>query len=71
VRVYHCCLLRRFSPQFAGVLANSDKAPDRALIGFPHAAELPAVGWKLDNLGRMSAAKRREAYEGLEPILRG
>ncbi len=39
------------------------------LLGIAHAPDLPAVRWKLHNLGRMGAAKRREAVAGLERVL--
>jgi predicted nucleotidyltransferase component of viral defense system len=52
------------------LLSVKGKTPDWSLIGFPQAAELPAVRWKLENLGRMTAARHREAYERLEQVLK-
>ena len=39
------------------------------LLGVAHAPDLPAVRWKLHNLGRMGAARRREAVAELERVL--
>lgn len=43
--------------------------PDWDLLGIPHAAELPAVGWKLENLARMAPEKHRKALDELENLL--
>jgi predicted nucleotidyltransferase component of viral defense system len=43
--------------------------PDWDLLGIPHAAELPAVRWKLENLARMAPAKHRKALSNLESLL--
>ena len=43
--------------------------PQWELLGVEHAAKLPAVRWKLQNLGRMSPEKHREALGNLERIL--
>lgn len=39
------------------------------LLGVEHVAELPAVRWKLQNLGRMEEARRRAAVAELERAL--
>lgn len=39
------------------------------LLGVPHAPDLPAVRWKLHNLGRMGAARRAAAVAELERVL--
>jgi hypothetical protein len=52
------------------LLSVKGKAPDWALIDLPKAAELPAVRWKLENLGRMNADRHREAFARLEQVLR-
>jgi predicted nucleotidyltransferase component of viral defense system len=52
------------------LLSVKGKTPDWSLIGFPQAAELPAVQWKLKNLDRMKPARHREAYERLEQVLK-
>jgi hypothetical protein len=52
------------------LLSVKGKTPDWALIGLPKAAELPAVRWKLQNLGRMNTARHREAFARLEQVLR-
>ena len=39
------------------------------LLAVEHAAELPAVRWKLQNLGRMGEERRRAAVAGLERAL--
>jgi predicted nucleotidyltransferase component of viral defense system len=40
------------------------------LLAVEHAAELPAVRWKLQNLGRMGEERRRAAVAGLERALK-
>jgi predicted nucleotidyltransferase component of viral defense system len=52
------------------LLSVKGKTPNWALIGLPKAAELPAVRWKLQNLGRMNTARHREAFARLEQVLR-
>jgi predicted nucleotidyltransferase component of viral defense system len=43
--------------------------PRWELLGVEHAPELPAVRWKLQNLGRMDKTKRKEAVANLERAL--
>jgi len=43
--------------------------PRWELLGVAHAPDLPAVRWKLHNLGRMDAARRRQAVADLEHAL--
>lgn len=43
--------------------------PGWDLLGVTHAADLPAVRWKLQNLARMSPERRREALDNLERVL--
>ena len=43
--------------------------PDWAQFSFPDVAGLPAVRWKLHNIARMTAAKRRAAAEDLRQVL--
>jgi len=43
--------------------------PSWDLLGVAHAADLPAVRWKLQNLAQMSADKHREALDNLERVL--
>lgn len=53
------------------LLSLHDGAPDFDAIGLPHAATLPAVRWKLLNLGRLRStdpekhARQRAAIEKL------
>ena len=42
--------------------------PSWDLLGVAHAADLPAVRWKLQNLAQMSADKHREALDNLERV---
>jgi predicted nucleotidyltransferase component of viral defense system len=44
-------------------------APDWALFDVPHARDLPAVRWKLENLARLSADKREQLLKGLNVAL--
>ena len=43
--------------------------PDWRLLGVPGAAELPAVRWKVDNLARLPAERRRKLLSDLEKVL--
>ncbi len=43
--------------------------PDWDLLGVLHAADLPAVRWKLENLARMAPEKHRKALDELESLL--
>ncbi|MBY0270781.1 MAG: nucleotidyl transferase AbiEii/AbiGii toxin family protein [Burkholderiales bacterium] len=43
--------------------------PDWGLLGVPHAKDLPAVQWKLRNLGQMSPDKHADAVGKLEDVL--
>lgn len=43
--------------------------PNWDLLGVAHAADLPAVRWKLQNLAKMSPDKHREALDNLERVL--
>lgn len=45
------------------------REPDWTLLEVAHAAELPAVRWKMHNLSQMAPAKHREAVERLERLL--
>lgn len=45
------------------------REPEWRLLGVDHAAELPAVKWKLHNLGRMSPEAHRDAVARLERAL--
>lgn len=67
-------LLRRVSemldaPSRAFLESVEREAPDFALLGLPHAADLPGVRRKLSNLGQRSAAKRAADYEQLAAFL--
>ncbi len=46
-----------------------DEHPDWSLLGVPHAAKLPALRWKLHNLGARSAAKRAADRAKFESFL--
>ena len=68
-------LLRRIaelldSPSRAFLESIEREAPDFALIGLPHTADLPGVRRKLTNMGQRSAAKRTADYEQLKDFLR-
>lgn len=43
--------------------------PDWSLFDLPGAKELPAVRWKLENLGKLAADKRAQLLEGLNDAL--
>ena len=44
--------------------------PTWDLLGIAHAADLPAVRWKLQNLAQMAPEKHRKALDNLERVLR-
>ncbi len=44
--------------------------PTWDLLGIAHAADLPAVRWKLQNLAQMAPEKHRKAPDNLERVLR-
>jgi hypothetical protein len=43
--------------------------PDWALLDIPHARELPAVRWKLQNLDKLTVCKRSDLLERLQVVL--
>jgi len=43
--------------------------PDWSLLDLPGAKELPAVRWKLENLAKLSSAKRAQLLSGLSEAL--
>ena len=53
------------------LLSFKQGAPDWSLLPLPGVAQLPAVQWKLLNIGRMSKAKHAEAVGKLKRILFG
>ena len=53
------------------LLSLKEGTPKWELSAFPNAASLPAVRWKLFNLGKMSAVKKKEALKKLEEVLTG
>lgn len=53
----------------AFLLSVKGRQPDWSLIDLPDIADLPAVRWKLANLGRMSEARHAAAFDGLRRVL--
>lgn len=51
------------------LLSLKEGAPQWNIFAYPETALLPAVKWKLYNLGRMSANKKKEALGKLEKVL--
>jgi hypothetical protein len=43
--------------------------PDWALLGVPGAEQLPALQWKLHNLGKLGAEQRAQLVQALEAVL--
>ena len=43
--------------------------PDWSLIGMPHAAELPAVRWRQENLNKLDHHRREALLDGLRAAL--
>lgn len=53
------------------LLSLKEGTPNWDLFAFPVASSLPAVRWKLHNLDKMNAEKKKEAYKKLEDVLSG
>jgi predicted nucleotidyltransferase component of viral defense system len=51
------------------LLSVKNREPDWSLLDLKGVEALPAVRWKLQNLGRMSAAKHKEAFDRLMEVL--
>ncbi len=51
------------------LLSLKEGKPKWELFAFPQAASLPAVRWKLHNLGKMTSQKRKDALLKLEDVL--
>ncbi len=51
------------------LLSLKEGTPNWKLFAFPEAASLPAVKWKLHNLGKMNSEKKKEALRKLEEVL--
>jgi len=61
-------LLIRKEKQF--LLSFKAKEPKWELLGLEGIDQLPAVRWKLHNLGRMTPAKHKAALKNLEDVLK-
>lgn len=53
----------------AFLMSFKRREPSWDLLGVAHAADLPAVHWKLQNLAQMSREKHRKALDNLERVL--
>jgi len=53
----------------AFLLSINRGEPEWDLLGFDHLHQMPALRWKLLNIGRMSDGKRSAAIEGLRDVL--
>lgn len=51
------------------LLSLKDGKPQWDIFAYPKAAELPAVNWKLHNIGRMTEQKKKKALNKLEKVL--
>ncbi len=51
------------------LLSLKEGTPKWELFAFPEAASLPAVRWKLQNIGKMTSQKKKEALRKLEDVL--
>lgn len=56
-------------PEKAFLMSFKRGVPGWDLLGLAHAADLPAVRWKLQNLAQMSPEKHRAALDNLERVL--
>ena len=52
------------------LISFQNKFPDWALLGLPNIKELPAIKWKLLNLGRMSKQNHQKDTEKLENVIK-
>lgn len=55
--------------EIAFILTFKSRKPDWSLLGIPNVEQLPAVRWKLNNLGKMSEERHRIAYKKLKEAL--
>lgn len=63
-------LHRRFGDREKAFLVSFKRGePDWDRLGVAHAADLPAVRWKLQNLAQVQRDKHREALDNLERVL--
>ncbi|WP_316677955.1 nucleotidyl transferase AbiEii/AbiGii toxin family protein [uncultured Tolumonas sp.] len=51
------------------LLSFKNREPDWSLLGLPNIDKLPAVRWKLQNIGKMSPQKHADAYNQLKKRL--
>ena len=51
------------------LLSFKSGKPDWTLFAIPDAKKLPAVRWKLENIQKMQAKRRKEAYQKLQMVL--
>ena len=51
------------------LLSFKSREPDWSLLGLPNIDKLPAVRWKLQNIGKMSPQKHADAYHQLKKRL--
>ena len=51
------------------LISLKEGSPKWELFAFPQSASLPAVRWKLHNLGKMTLQKKKEALRKLEDAL--
>jgi hypothetical protein len=51
------------------LLSFKNSSPEWKLLGLVGVEDLPAVKWKMINLGRMSEDKSKQAYEKLKSVL--
>ena len=51
------------------LLGIAQGSPDWNLVGVKNVQNLPAIKWKLVNVGKMDAQKRKEQIEALRAIL--
>lgn len=51
------------------LLSFKSREPDWSLLGLPNIDKLPAVRWKLQNIGKMSPQKHADAYNQLKKRL--
>ena len=51
------------------LLSFKSLAPEWSLLGLPNIKALPAVRWKMLNLGKMDKAKHSRALKNLEDVL--
>ena len=61
--------LKNINTALNNIETKKEGTPKWELFAFPKAASLPAVRWKLQNLGKMTSQKKKDTLRKLEDVL--